>query len=143
MFKSFALARIAGLLAAAALLAACSPPAEEDARSPEEIVAERAQAWWQAHIDKDFGAAWELATPGFREATSREIFIDGKAIGNISYLEAEVQRVKCEEQVCEATVDVIYQPTGAPGALAKMKTKTSNKEKWLKIDGQWWRSVKQ
>ena len=143
MFKSFALARIAGLLAAAALLAACSPPAEDDSRSPEEIVAERAQAWWQAHIDKDFGAAWELATPGFREATRREIFIDSRSIGNFRFLEADVVQVECEEQLCEATVDVYYQPVGAPGALAKMKTKTTNREKWLKIDGQWWRSVKQ
>lgn len=143
MFKPFSFARIAGLLAAAALVAACSQPAEEDARSPEEIVAERAQAWWQAHIDKDFGAAWELATPGFREATSREIFIDSRSIGNFRFLEADVVQVECEEQLCEATVDVYYQPVGAPGALAKMKTKTTNKEKWLKIDGQWWRSVKQ
>src|SRR5690625_1360812 len=143
MFKPFNFARIAGLLAAAALVAACGPSAEEDARSPEEIVAERAQAWWQARLDKDFCAAWEMATPGFREATSREIFIDGKSIGNIRHLDAEVMHVECEEQVCEATVDVFYQPVGAPGALAKMKTKTTNKEKWLKIDGQWWRSVKQ
>src|SRR5690625_1271508 len=93
MFKSFALARIAGLLAAAALLAACSPPAEDDSRSPEEIVAERAQAWWQAHIDKDFGAAWALATPGFREATRREIFIDSRSIGNFRFLRSEERRV--------------------------------------------------
>src|SRR5690625_61052 len=123
MFKSFALARIAGLLAAAALLAACSPPAEDDSRSPEEIVAERAQAWWQAHIDKDFGAAWELATPGFREATRREIFIDSRSIGNIRHLDAEVVHVECEEQICEATVDVFYQPVGAPGPLAQIDRK--------------------
>src|SRR5690625_6825054 len=123
MFKPFNFARIAGLLAAAALVAACGPSAEEDARSFEEIVAERAQAWWQAHIDKDFGAAWEMATPGFREATSREIFIDGQSIGNIRHLDAQVVHVECEEQICEATVDVFYQPVGAPGPLAQIDRK--------------------
>src|SRR5690625_6342068 len=123
MFKSFALARIAGLLAAAALLAACSPPAEEDARSPEEIVAERAQAWWQAHIDKDFGAAWALATPGFREATRREIFIDSRSIGNFRILEADVVQLECEELLCEDYVDVYYQPVVASGAIVKTQSK--------------------
>lgn len=143
MFKSFTLARIAGLLAAAALLAACSPPAEDDSRSPEEIVAEREQAWWQAHIDKDYGAAWELATPGYRQATSRDMFIENRSVENFKFLDVELRTIDCEEKLCETVTDVSYRPVGAPPPMSRAEMKTTSQAKWLNIDGQWWRSVSQ
>lgn len=127
------------------LLAACqteAPPAET-AMSAEDQVAERAMAWWQAMIEEDYASAWQYATPGFRQATTAEQFAETRRTGQIKYLEVELTGVTCEERLCEASVDIIYRPAGAPGPLAQAKMKSTNHEKWLLVDGQWWRSVAQ
>ena len=43
-----------------------------DNRPPEQVVAERAQAWADALLDSDLEGAWALTSPGFREHTAPE-----------------------------------------------------------------------
>ncbi|HMB40230.1 MAG TPA: hypothetical protein VKO85_14215, partial [Wenzhouxiangellaceae bacterium] len=60
------ISNISLILGMAFLLAACSEPP----RAPEEIVAERAQARWDAVIAGDPESSYEYQTPGYREKTS-------------------------------------------------------------------------
>ena len=118
---------------AVALLAACSDP-----RPPEEIVAERAQARWDALVKQEFEAAWEYMTPGFREHTdSRDYYVEMRG-RSVQWTGAEVESVACEEGRCEVAVTVGYRIPVGPAQLSGMESERRLRETWIGIDGKWW-----
>jgi len=117
------------------VLAACSDP-----RPPEEIVAERAQARWDAIGERDFQKAWEFYSPGFREKTSAELFSVELARRPVRWESAEVQQVNCADQRCEVSVEVDYSVPGASGPLAGYEGSREVDEIWIELDGVWWYS---
>jgi len=127
------LTKLSLILGAAALLAACGDP-----RPPEEIVAERAQARWDALISREFETAWDYYTPGFREHTdSRDYDVEmrGRAV---VWTDAEVVSAECEEDRCEVSVQVAYRIPHAPAQLSGMESSRRINETWIGIDRQWW-----
>ena len=123
------------VIAAMALLAACG-----DNRPPEEIVAERAQARWDAMVDRDFEKVWEFYSPGFREQSSKSAFAADYARRPMRWDSARVVSVDCQERRCETEFEVSYTVTGGPGTLAGMENTRSVDNVWIEIDGQWWYS---
>ena len=124
----------------AALLAACSDT--EPPREPAEIVAERAQARWDARVRQDFETAWTFYTPGFRQQLPVEAFAYEMAIRPVKWTAAEFLQVDCPEGAprCEVQARVSYQaPAGIPG-VGTLKSKSVVKEIWLQIEGKWWYS---
>ncbi|MEX0914678.1 MAG: nuclear transport factor 2 family protein [Wenzhouxiangellaceae bacterium] len=124
-----------------ALLAACSEP--EPPREPAEIVAERAQARWNAMVEQDFQAAWALYTPGFREQLPAGDFAAEMRRRPVTWTAAEVLEVKCagDEPRCEVRTRVDYKaPANAPG-VGSLTGKRGVTEIWLQIGGKWWYSA--
>ena len=116
------------------LLSACSEP-----RTPEDIVAERAQARWDAMVARNFETAWEYYTPGFKEKTEASSFRTRMDQRPIRWDAVRVTQVECaEENKCQVSALITYSAVGAPGVLADMQVERNNVETWIQIAGQWW-----
>lgn len=106
-----------------------------DNRSPEEIVTERAQERLDALMKKDMkslATALEYTTPSFRQHT-RPGEYNARVAGRGFWNAAKVNRVSCEEEVCDVIVDVTY----TSPQLGLPITRPLD-EKWINIDGGWW-----
>ncbi|MCA1778105.1 MAG: hypothetical protein LC637_01605 [Xanthomonadaceae bacterium] len=117
------------------LLAACT---QNDPRPPEEIVAERAQARWDALIEKTFQDAWQFHTPAYRERTPPDDFEQDLKRRPVQWISAEVQSVSCEADSCEANVLVGYRVPVAPAGMSNMGMRRPITERWIEVDGGWW-----
>ncbi len=134
-------------------LAACAAtaPTRPEASSPvaaaaattgeaaDAVVTRRAKARWDALINKDYGTAYEMLTPGTRATTPRADYVRGLLGVNIVWTGANVEAVECgEPEVCEAHVKVTYTlRSGQPG-VGKLTGFDVVNERWLLSDGQWY-----
>jgi len=124
-----------GLLAATLLIHGCADP-----RPPEEIVAERAQARWDALIAKEYAEGWSYYTPGFRQHTSAEDLGYELRGRPVQWNQAKVRGVDCEPERCEVRISLEYELIAGPGAVRGMPVRTPISEIWLLIDREWWYS---
>lgn len=120
---------------AAVLLAAC---AGLQPSTPEEAVAKRAQARYDALIARDFKAVYAFFTPAYRQRTSYEDWIRARP-PRATFRSARVLGVRCETaDACEANVQNSYDsPRGVRGA-PKGEIDRVTTERWIRVDGRWW-----
>lgn len=121
------------VLSAVVLIAACT-----ESRDPVEIVTEKAQARWDALVARDFAAAREYYTPGFRETTPEIDYRFDMDRRPVRWESAEVLGVECEENRCSAEVLVGYRIPSAPGNINNLGNSRPITEEWVEIDGDWW-----
>lgn len=125
--------RSAGILMLlSSLLAACHWMAD----SPEERVARRAQARWDALIRGDIETAYAYLAPGYRKIKSLERYRRGiHGVGK--WREARVERVTCpEKDVCNVDMQVkvrLMVPRGEP-----IESVNPVRERWIHKAGEWW-----
>lgn len=101
-------------------------------RPPEEVVAERAQQRLDALVNHKPKIAYSYASPGYRASVPFEVH-HPKIAGSNSWLGAKVKSVECEEDVCTVRTLITYRLHGG-----KIENTRPMKEKWIKVDGQWW-----
>ena len=106
--------------------------------APTETLEERAQARWDLVLARDFEAAWEYLTPGFRQTTNRYDYARDMAGRPLRWLSAEVVAQDCEEDLCKINVLVGYQAIGAPAGMGQMRLSREIEETWIRLDGAWW-----
>ncbi len=130
--------RTIAVAALALLLAACSKPD----RPPEDVVAERAQARWDAMVAQEFQRAWEYYSPGFREQTEPAVFEVQMSQRPVRWDSAELVEVECPQpEKCTARFRVGYTAVGAPGQLAGLQNERSIRETWVRLQDEWWYSA--
>ena len=101
-----------------------------DARSPEEVVKERAQQRWDALVKGDFKTVYEYLSPGSRAVLTSEGYASGLRVG--FWKAARVEKVMCEKpDVCDAILALEYDFRGS-------RIKTPLKETWIKEGSSWW-----
>ena len=122
------LVRVGLLLLLTSTLVGCGEP-----KTAEQIVAERAQARWDALLAGDFETAYSFATPSYRGVVDAIRFQQGLG-GHASWLGAKVREVTCRDEVCEAMVRLKYRSPLPP----RMEFETDDIERWLSEDGEWW-----
>lgn len=122
---------IALLLAALAAACATTPPAET-------VVRQRAQARWDAVLAGDYDTAYGFYSPGYRSSHSRVDFEVLLRTRRVRWSSAEVRESSCEADVCTVTARVGYQVAGAVPGVPLWKSKTDEKESWVRTNGQWW-----
>ncbi len=122
------------LLVAVVFLSACQPNVTEPDATPEQRIEQR----WAYLIERDFEAAWEMHSPGFRETTPLADFLVEMATRPIRVLDAELVSVECEGPVCDASVTLTYQVVAGPTGISSMRVSTQIEERWILHDGQWW-----
>ena len=118
---------------AISLLVACAPAPE-----PAEIVIEKAQARWDALVERDFAVAYEYTTPGFRERTQVEDYRLDMMRRPLRWESAQVQQVECEEMRCSVEILVGYRVPVGPTGIRNMQNQRPVRENWIEVDGDWW-----
>lgn len=125
---------LAGSLSAALLsLSACGTlgGGQADASAdPKIAVASRAEARWQALIDGKVAQAYEYLSPATRKVMSRDVYAARIKPG--IWRAAKATEVKCDADLCKATVLVKYDFRDIKGLEANME------ETWIKEEGGWW-----
>lgn len=115
---------------AIALLAGC---AKLTPQTPEEAVAERSLARWNALIKRDFVAGHAYYQPAFRAVFKPDdvLAVDGPPRAH----SARIYHVNCEPERCTARVVFTVR---VPGRGPQQDIETVRDETWVRQDGQWW-----
>lgn len=121
---------------AALVLAACGP--QEPPRPDHEIVAERAQARWDALLAQDYEAALAFYTPGFQEQTPVAAFTADMSTRPVQWVSARHRTSTCDGDRCAVEMLVGYRIPSAPAQLSGMGNERPVEETWIRIDDRWW-----
>ncbi|HRN75288.1 MULTISPECIES: hypothetical protein [Ottowia] len=122
------------LLAATGALALLAGCAALQPKTPEQIVAERSLARWNALIKRDFAAGHAYYQPAFRAAFKPADVeqVDGPPRAH----HARVQQVSCEAERC--TARVVFKLNTRSARRGTWEIETVRDETWVRQDGQWW-----
>jgi len=124
----------AAVLFALALLGGCATVPDK----PEDAVAQRAQARYEALIAKDYKKAYAYFTPAFREANAYESWIRSRP-PRAAFLAARVLKVECPTQdACSVEMETSYESPRGVRAAPKGPVERVTPERWVQVDGQWW-----
>jgi hypothetical protein len=129
---------------------ATSPPTPgastgSSAASSEDVarLRERAAAFWAARVAGDFTKQWELLEPRGRGRMGPAEYSQGR--GGVKYLAYQVEDATVERYFSTVKVRVLVQSVlGFTGAMAK-EAETPKavvvSDKWVKIQGIWYRTL--
>ena len=107
----------------------------------EVLLKQRVMAMWIAQVAGDREMMYDFYDPFYRARASKKVFA-GKSIP-IRYYNPEIASVDIKGNVADVSVKMEYEikdimaPSGK--LLSQAMTKTVTKEKWLFIDGTWYR----
>jgi len=105
-------------------------------RPAEQVVLERAQARWNALVDRDFAAAYPYLTPGYRAVVPLTSY-RRQSTGPAQWESAKAQSAKCEAARCIVAVEITFR-IGLPGHADRLQS-TFVDETWVLEDGQWFK----
>jgi hypothetical protein len=100
---------------------------------------DRVLARWNYLMADDFQAVYDFATPGFRQTMTREEFAHKLAQSPVKWEEVQYVGAECEGQSCLVQLTGIYRAIAAPSGLNQMRLPREISERWIEIDGEWWR----
>lgn len=104
----------------------------------ESSLSRRIHAFWQARERQEWKQVYHYLDPTFQKQTSEEEFLKSKAI--YSYLSHRVEWVEVIGENGRAKVAYAYKINDP--SLAKLDTRENFAlEKWMKVDGQWYRRM--
>ena len=122
-----------GATLAALLVVGC---ASSPTGTPEEIVAARAKARWDALIAKRWGDAYQFLTPSQRALVEENRYAS-RFGDTVQWLSAEVVNVKCTDlDNCSARIKITFRALIAGRNSAP--NNTAYDEIWIREDGRWW-----
>lgn len=103
-------------------------------KTPEQIVSERVEARWKALLAGDFEKAYSFTAPSYREAVGFERY-KAQAGSAVNRQGAELVKVECESERCEATVRIDFT---LPLRQRDGVQHTHVVERWVSEKGGWW-----
>jgi len=127
------LRRALGLAAALAglVVAACASLSVDSAPEVKhKVVAERAQARWQALMKGDLDAAYAFLSPASKKATPLPVY--AKSIKPGMWRNVRVDKVDCEAELCKVQLAVTYDNRMMKGITTPIW------ESWVIEDGSAW-----
>lgn len=104
--------------------------------TPEDVVAQRAQARLELMVAGDFAKGLEYTTPAYRKGRGLNSYTRTYA-GVSAWNKAQVLSVLCEGERCEVAIEVTYQ-----AFKAGFENKRSMEELWIRVDGSWYLYLK-
>jgi hypothetical protein len=130
--RAWLLCAVAGLAMAGCATTGGGLAPGSPAELKEKVVAERANARWQALIKRDYNEAYAYFSPASRQSTS----VGGykAVIGAIQYKAATVEKVECTAETCKVQLKVTYD--FPPGKVRGIVTPLD--EDWIIDQGQAW-----
>jgi hypothetical protein len=97
---------LAAVLAGLALTGCASLNADSAPEAKQKVVAERAEARWQALMKGDLDAAYAFLSPASKKATPLKDY--AKTIKPGMWRQVKVDKVDCEAEICKAQLSVTY-----------------------------------
>jgi hypothetical protein len=133
---------------ALALLGACatqnqpgagpiSGQAASSTAAPDELVRERAEARWQALVERRFSDAYTYLSPGYRELTTVNDYVAAMSNRPVRWESADVTDATCDADVCQVKVLMTYSLTMPQAGVGRINSVSGINEQWLKLDGEW------
>lgn len=124
------------------LISGCSQQAvKSDPGSAEEIVGQRAQSRWDLLLKRDYMAAYEYYTPGFRAITPADVYSVDLRSSPVRWTSARLQAVECSSaDYCEAEVMVDASVLNMLEGADRVDFTSKVTEEWILLDGQWYYS---
>lgn len=121
--------------ASAALLAAC---AGLQPSTPEEAVARRVQARYDALIARDFKSVYGFFTPAYRDRLAYEDWIRSRP-PLAHFRSARVLKVECvTPDACDVEVESAYDSPRGVRSAPKGTIDRVTPERWVRVGGKWW-----
>lgn len=117
----------------ALLLAGCASFAPA---TPEQMVQQRATAYWQARITGQVDKAYALSTPSYRQLRTEAQF-KTQFGSSLSIESAEIKKIDCEIDKCNVQLRMSVKPQLPGVKLGAINTYVN--ELWLLEAGEWWR----
>jgi len=102
---------------------------------------QRATAWWDALIRKDFSTAYSLTSPGYRKLYSLDAF-KGKFNKGSDWRRAEVLNIDFKNEDSAMVGIQMYFVYHQPQTGKTLDMQNYIQEPWIFMDGQWWYLVK-
>ena len=134
-----------GLLLAAVLLGGVAAAEEKAVPAPSAedeimVLKERAAAFWQARIKRDFRAQWELLEPRIKGRVSADEFMVGR--GGVQYLGYQVEDATVTGAFATVKVRVLAQPAAAIlGGRRVTPQAALLDDPWIRVGGVWYRRL--
>lgn len=130
-----AAARAAHAVLVAVLLAGC---AAVEPRSPEDIVAERAQARWDALMAGKVSEARPYYAEGFRSGVSADAMRSRMAGSRVKWTGVELREISCTETLCRPVFMVRYEYRSPLPRVGTVNSAARLEERWIRDKGEWY-----
>ncbi len=118
-------------------LAACASVTPES-ENPDNLIAERAQARWDALLSGDYRKAYSFYSPGYRSTTSAEDLAFEIRTRRVLWTSAQYKEHSCQENSCTVSFEVGFTVNRPVPGLDKWDSSEIMEEKWVKTGGEWW-----
>jgi hypothetical protein len=102
----------------------------------EDVALQRAQARWDALVERDWKGAYQYLVPAYRELVPLKRYADQFA-GPVRWEGAKAHSAKCEEARCTVKVEISYRMM-VPGHADRLSS-TFVDEVWVLEGGQWYK----
>ena len=126
----------AGLAVVVAALASGCASVGGGSAAAEKVVLERAQARWNALVERDWNTAYPYLTPAYRAVVPLKRY-GNQFTGPVQWEAAKATGATCEEKRCTVKVEITFR-TLLPGHMDRL-TSTFVDEVWVLEDGQWYK----
>jgi len=124
------------VLGVAAVFAAACASIGAGSRPAEEIVLERAQARWNALVERDWNTAYPYITPAYRAIVPLKRY-GNQFTGPLQWESAKAHSATCEGARCTVRVEISFR-TLLPGHTDRLSS-TFVDEVWVLEEGTWYK----
>lgn len=119
---------------AAALISGCASTG--GGAAAEKVVLERAQARWDALVERDWNTAYSYLVPAYRAVVPLKRY-GNQFSGPLQWESAKATSASCEDKRCAVKVEITYR-TLLPGHMDRVSS-TFLDEVWVLEAGQWYK----
>lgn len=127
----------AAILFLSLAVAGCAGLGARKADDPKQVLAQRAQARWQALIEGDFAKAYGFETPAYRQATPLRLYTS-RFGSQLRWDKAEVMEVLPDPDGETAVVRVMIFYTAMDALGGVINGQRPVDESWVRTGGDWW-----
>jgi hypothetical protein len=134
MFHKVKRLAVAGLLLSVFFLPGCasSPVSKED------TVQQRAEQRWEAIFARDYAAAYEFYSPGYRSKYSAVDMEIAMRVQKVRWFSADYVDLSCEEKACKVRFDLGYRVAAPVPGVDVFTGWERVEEQWIHTSGEWW-----
>jgi len=127
------------LVIACSLFGCAAATAPLSTQSPEERLAERARAYWEARKRRDLVAQYSFEQPFYRERVSLTAFAQGR--GATVVRAYEIKAIKVKEDAGLVSLRVTYRPHH-PRLRGQSDSTLDTDQPWVHVEREWYLSYK-